>query len=59
MKDENGLDCLPDDTKIRLNCSPHGMAILVDSCIVRGSRTLSLADTDCPARIRIPKFYSR
>ena len=44
--EENELDCIPDQSKIRLNCSPSGIALLVEQCVVRGERTLSLLDTN-------------
>ena len=42
--DESGLNCLPETGKVKINCSPSGMAVLVDKCVIPGERTLGLND---------------
>ena len=42
--DENGLDCVPEQDKVKINCSPSGIAVLVSECVIPGERTLGLRD---------------
>lgn len=45
--DENGLDCVPEHDKVKINCSPSGIAVLVSECVIPGERTLGLRDFNC------------